>query len=190
MLPFFRKMPIKLLCLFFTVLSLGCTKFSEEVKDPSAGINGGFEVSKQSLPVNWLMYTPNTVPNSKFEIILDNEDFKEGKQSLRFEVEECASTGGWGSPGFTNQFDVEAGKTYTLSFWIKNKGAEIHISAGGVSPKTGGMKTLLRSNEQISYWKQYSYDVPIANEFRELRFEVNVLSPGTFWIDDIKIEKQ
>jgi len=52
------------------------------------------------------------------------------------------------------------------------------------------MKTLLRSNDQINDWKQYSYDVPIAKEFSELRIEVNVLSPGTFWIDDIQIEKQ
>jgi len=190
MLRFFHKIQIKLLCLFFTALLLGCTKFSEEVKDPSAGFNGGFEVSKHGLPVNWLMYTPNTVPNSKFEIILDKEDFKEGKQSLRFEVEECASTGGWGSPGFTNQFDAIEGTTYALSFWIKNKGSEIRISAGGVSPKSGDMKTLLRSNDQINDWKQYSYDVPIAKEFSELRIEVNVLSPGTFWIDDIQIEKQ
>ena len=130
------------------------------------------------------------MPNSKFEIILDKEDFIEGKQSLKFRVEKCSSTGGWRSPGFTNQFDAEQASSYRLRFWIKNNGAEFCIKAGGVSPKYGDMKTLLRSNEQINDWKQYEYKVPVAKEFNELRVEVNVLDPGTFWIDDIQIEKE
>ena len=67
---------------------------SEQIRDNSAGINGGFEVSKDGLPVNWLMYTSSTVPKADFEIILDKKDFKEGEQSLRFDVKECEDIGG------------------------------------------------------------------------------------------------
>ena len=82
----------------------GCNQMSEKETDASAGLNGGFEVSKNGLPVNWLMYTSTTVPNADFKIELDKIIFKEGKQSLRFDVKKCSSDGGWHSPGFTNEF--------------------------------------------------------------------------------------
>ena len=169
------------------ILLIGCNQMSEIQVDPSVDLNGGFEVAKRGIPVNWLMYTPNTVPNGKFEIILDKEEFKEGKQSLKFEVEECVSKGGWFSPGFTNQFDVEKESVQNLSFWIKNQGAEFRIMAGGVAPMTGDMKTLIQSSEEINDWKYYEFSVPISAEYDQLRLEVNILKPGTFWIDDLQI---
>ena len=81
-------------------LTVGCVKMSEYVEDKSAGLNGSFEVSENGLPVNWIMYTPNTIPDADFQIILDKDIFKEGKQSLKFEVERCSSTGGW--PRYTD----------------------------------------------------------------------------------------
>src|SRR6056300_819082 len=57
---------------------VACNQMSEQIRDKSAGLNGGFEVSKNGLPVNWLMYTSNTVPNADFRIVLDNQDYKEG----------------------------------------------------------------------------------------------------------------
>ena len=177
-----------LLLILIFILS-GCIQMSEKETDTSAGLNGGFEVSKNGLPVNWLMYTPNTVPAGKFKIILDKENFIEGSQSLKFEVEECTSGGGWGSPGFTNQFDSEKGSTYILSFWVKNNGAEFRVIAGGVSPMTGDMKILIQTSEQINDWQQYEYSVPIAEEFDQIRLEVNILKPGTFWIDDVRIKR-
>lgn len=169
---------------------LGCNQFSEIEVDPSAGDNGSFEVSKNGIPVNWLMYTPNTVPAGEFEIILDKVEFKEGAQSLKFKVEECSSKGGWYSPGFTNQFDVDKESVQHLSFWVKNQGAEFKIMAGGVSAMTGDMKTLIQSSEEINDWKYYEFSVPISSEFDQLRLEVNILKPGVFWIDDLQIAKE
>ena len=60
---------------FITVISslllsllvvIGCNQMSEIEIDTSAELNGGFEISKNGLPVNWLMYTQNTVPDGKF----------------------------------------------------------------------------------------------------------------------------
>ena len=174
------------------VIMAGCKPFSEKVVDQSAGLNGGFEVSKNDLPVNWLMYTPRTVPNADFEIVLDKTTLKEGKQSLRFDVKKCNSDGGWMSPGFTNEF-TEAGRfkgegRYKLSFWIKNNGTKYSISAGGVEELKGDMKTLLKGNEQIGDWQLFEYVIDIPKD-TWLRMELNILQPGIFWIDDIKIEK-
>jgi len=187
-----RKMSFLLtLCI---ILVLGsCKQMSEQIKDESVGMNGGFEVAKTGIPVNWIMYTPNTVKDADFKIVLDKEVYKEGKQSLRFDIINCSSIGGRFSPGFTNEF-FESGKfegegSYKLSFWVKNEGSSFKISAGGVSAKKGNMTTLIEEMEQISDWKLLEYQIDIPKD-NWLRLELNVLQPGTFWIDDIKIEKE
>ncbi len=187
----------KIIIQFFLIYGLifllsGCTQMSEVVIDKSAGVNGSFEVSINGLPVNWLMYTPKTVPDADFNIVLDKETYKEGLQSLKFDVKKCSSIGGWKSPGFTNEF-TENGKykgegLYKLSFWIKNNGTKFIVSAGGVSALKGDMKTLIEGNDQIDGWKLFEYQIDILKD-NWLRMELNILQPGTFWIDDIKIEK-
>lgn len=172
------------------ILIWACNSMSEQILEETAGLNGGFETAQNGLPVNWLMYTPNTVPESNFKILLDTIDAKEGKQSLKFEVKSCSSAGGWRSPGFTNEFDVEGGSEYKLSCWIKNSDAEFAIKAGGVSAMSGDMKTLVNTNENFKQWKQYEFSIPVTGEYNKLRIEVNILKPGMFWIDDIKIEKK
>ncbi len=183
---------VKNMIFLFIIMSLlGCTNMSETEKDSTAGINGGFEITKNGLPVNWLMYTSNTVPDSQFKISFDQEEFKEGKQSLRFDVDQCSSIGGRYSPGFTNEFFEIAHKNgfenCKLSFWIKNKGAKYRISAGGVSPHKGNMKTLVESDSSLLEWKYIEYQIEIPKGMH-LRMEFNILEPGTVWIDDVKIE--
>lgn len=173
------------------ILLSGCGQMSEEVKDKSAGLNGSFEVSSNGLPVNWPMYTPKTVPDAEFDIILDKEIYKEGIQSLKFDVKKCSSMGGRYSPGFTNEF-FEVGKyegdnNYKMTFWIKNNGAKFSISAGAVSGIEGDMKILLESSDQIDNWRLLEYEIDIPKN-RWLRMQLNILQPGTFWIDDIRIK--
>ena len=179
--------------LTLAILALtGCMQMSEKETDESAGVNGGFEVTKNGLPVNWLMYTPNTVPNSDFKIAFDKNIFKEGKQSLMFNVKNCSSTGGRLSPGFTNEFyDIgvfEGEANFILSFWIKNNGTKFQVEAGGVAPYKGDMKVLIESDEQIEDWKYFEYKINVPKD-RHLRMELNVLESGTLWIDDVQIVK-
>ena len=167
-----------------------CRKLSEQVKDESAGLNGGFEVAQNGIPVNWWIYSPNTVPDADFKIVLDTLIYKEGKQSLRFDVVRCFSTGGWASPGIHSEFVISGSyygpATYKLSLWIKNDGAKFKINAGGVE---GIIPTLIEEKKQLSDWKLLEYHIDIPKDKR-LRFELNILEPGTFWIDDIQIEKE
>ncbi len=175
----------------FLMLS-ACQQMSEKETDKSAGLNGGFEMSKNDLPVNWLIYSPNTVPNADFEIGLDKTTFKEGMQSLRFDVINCSSTGGWHSPGFTNEFNesgqFEGEGTYGIGFWIKNDGTKFRVEAGGVAPFEGDMKVLIESDEQIEDWKYFECKINVPKE-RHLRMELNILKPGSLWIDDVQIVK-
>ena len=170
----------------------GCTQMSEKETDSSAGLNGGFEASRNELPVNWLMYTPKTVPDANFEIVLDNVVYKEGNQSLKFDVEKCIATGGWYSPGFTNEFSdcgqFKGEGIYKLSFWIKNDRSKYRINAGGVAPMKGDMKILIESDKQIEDWQYLEYEISVPKDWH-LRLELNILQPGTFWIDDVRIER-
>lgn len=184
---------IRKLTIILGLLSMTCcVQMSEKETDKSAGLNGGFEVTKNDLPVNWLMYTPNTVLDGEFKIIIDKNVFKEGKQSLRFDVTNCSSTGGWHSPGFTNEF-FDSGKfegegTYKLGFWIKNDGTKFRVEAGGVSPHKGSMEVLIESFEQIEGWKYLEYNIDVPKE-RHLRMQLNILTSGTLWVDDVQIKK-
>ena len=61
---------------------LGCDQMSESVTDDSAGMNGGFEITEDDLPVNWVVYTPATIPTGDYDLVIDTVEYKEGKQSL------------------------------------------------------------------------------------------------------------
>ena len=176
-------------CLCFVLLLMGssCNQMSELYINDSAGFNGGFEVVKNGLPVNWQMYTPNTVPEGQFTILLDTVNPKEGKQSLKFNVSSCSANGGWHSPGFTAQHSVDENTTYILSCWVKNSGAEFAISAGGVSAMKGEMKLLIKDNQEYSEWTRLTFRIPVSSEFNELRIQFNVLKPGAFWIDNLQL---
>lgn len=185
-----RKRTMAYLGMLFILAA--CNQMSEHYTDKSAGLNGGFEIAKNGLPVNWLMYTPRTVPDADFEIILDRLVYKEGEQSLKFTVSACSSKGGWHSPGFTNEF-FDIGRypgpaRYKLRFWIKNEGALFRISAGGVSEKSADMRVLIEDDREIPDWKPYEFTIEVPQD-EWLRLQLNLLQPGTFWIDGVEIEK-
>lgn len=166
----------------------GCMQMSESEKDPEASLNGGFEVSRNGLPVNWNMYTPNTVPKSDFKIVMDTINFKEGKQSLRFDIADCQPTGGWMSPGFTNElFNNGAGK-YKLSFWVMNHDSEFKMTLSGVTAKGGSDEIVIQSSETLSNWTRFEQLLEVPED-QWLRINLNIIQPGTFWIDDIRIDK-
>jgi len=72
----------------------GSTQMSEEIYDKTVGMNGSFEVTESGLPVNWLIYTPETIPTGDYDLIIDTTEYKDGRQSLKFLVRECSPTGG------------------------------------------------------------------------------------------------
>lgn len=166
-----------------------CGKFSETIEDDTVGVNGSFEVTESGLPVNWLVYSPETIPEGDYDLIVDTTEFKSGKQSLKFSVRECSSIGGWYSPGFSQQWEAIPGETYTVECWIMNEGAEFLVSFGAVSAFDGRMETVIQSDERISNWKRFEYKYTVPDEFNHIRFELNVLQSGTFWVDGVTIKR-
>ena len=180
---------VLILTILASVLMESCVNMSETIHDKTAGMNGSFEVTKSGLPVNWLIYTPKTIPTGDYDLIIDTTDYKDGKQSLKFLVRECSPTGGWFSPGFCNQYEAKPGESYMVSFWIKNDGCEFFVQIGGVSATKGEYETIVKSKESIDTWQLFEYNYTIPQEMNAIRFEMSILHPGSFWIDDIKIER-
>ncbi len=121
----------------------GCSPMSKTYYDAAAGMNGSFEVTKSGLPVNWLLFTPETVENSDFDLIIDSSEYKDGKQSLKFLVRKCDAQGEWYSPGFCKEYEAVPGESYVISFWVKNNGCEFFIKIGGVSAFNGSVMSLV-----------------------------------------------
>lgn len=172
------------------VICSGCIKkFSERFDNASAGLNGGFEISESDYPVNWNLYTPKTVPEADFDLLLDNQKSKTGKQSLKFAVRKCRETGGWLSPGLTRELEVDPNGKYKVSFWAQNEGSKFRFLLEGVQPKKGKNYVEIFSSETLMDWQKFEYEIIMTENYPKLRLELNIIQPGTFWIDDLTVVK-
>ena len=59
-------------------------------------------------------------------------------------------TGGWHSPGFSQQFEAEPGGTYTIGFWVRNHSATFIARIGGVSAFDGEYELIVRTDEEFA----------------------------------------
>lgn len=172
------------------IILTACNKMSTMIKGVDNKMNGGFEIVKQNLPVNWYFYSPETVPSGDFKIITDTMEFKEGKQSLKFLIHECDTLGGWHSPGFFQQFNAVGGERYKVSFWLKNQESSLKISTMSneyLKPRLGERDTSISIDFNIPDWKYYEYYFKIPTEVKMIFFEVNIYKTGSVWFDNIQI---
>lgn len=184
-----RALSAACLCLSLCPCARGCTPLSESVSEPSAGLNGGFEVVREGLPAQWLVYTPATVPGAEFAFALDEAERREGSRALRFDVEACGDEGGWRSPGLAQEIAVEPGATYDVSFWVRCDGSRWSAAWGGVDAKTGALERTDTSPCEEGDWRRVEARYTVPERYDRLRFELNVLSPGRLWIDDVRVER-
>jgi len=188
---FFNRLSIVCGAIAFCLSFISCMReMSESSMDPIVDYNGSFEEIKESLPINWLVYTSKTAGAGDFSITADTSTYADGNQSLKFLVNNCSPLGGWRSPGIAQEIPVTAGDTYHLSFFLKNEGTAFSVKISSVTAFEGVEGPSFQSSESINEWKKYEYVYQIPANMKRLRFEVNVLSEGVFWIDKVEIEKQ
>jgi hypothetical protein len=138
----------------------------------------------------YVVYTPRTIPTGDYRLVIDTTEFKGGKQSLKFAVRSCASDGGWRSPGLSKELDAAPGTTYRIGFWVKSDGAEFVARVGGVTAKKGQYETIVKTGDTVTTWRHYEHDYTMPAGFDRLRLEVNVVRPGSFWIDDVTVSAE
>jgi len=168
----------------------GCMKqMSESIIDTNAGVNGGFEITQNEMPVNWQFYTQKTTGKGKFIIELDKKNFKEGKQSIKFSVADCSSEGGRFSPGLAQEIPANEGDEFTVKFWVKNSESQFLVKINGINATESDNGINFKSNENSDDWKQLKFKYTIPKEMNRLRIEINIIKQGNFWIDNFEIEK-
>lgn len=179
-------------CILILLLPLltGCYSPVMVEHDSSAGFNGSFEKTKHGLPLNWHIYTSEEYQKS-YKLIFDNINVKEGNQSLRFEIHKIDTLILYEEligPGMFSYADAEIGKKYKISFWIKNQGCKFNIHIGN---QFFGFNSedILETNENFTVWTYFEYEYTIPESNPGICFGLNFMSPGTFWIDDIRLEK-
>lgn len=163
-------------------------KMSERYEDKAAGSNRGFEVEKNGMPANWQLYTAKTTGTGKFTIATDNTTYHTGIRSLKFEVASCSAKGGRFSPGIAQEYDATPGK-YQLSYWVKNNGADYKAQIGGITATRGEPGPADMQKANTSDWTQHTLTYTLPAGMKRVRFEFNVLSAGTLWIDDVELTR-
>jgi hypothetical protein len=179
-----------MLPLFFAACNFN--QMAEINESETAGFNGSFEDVQNGIPTNWYIYQPS---NDKVnaEIVFDSINPPNGKQSLKFEIKNCSPIGGWHSPGIFTEVDCENGKTYQVSFWLKKQGCTHMIRMDcwkGGTEDINHPKKWITNTDTIPTWKKFDYEFTFNKDLNRFRFELNILTPGTLWIDDVRIVKK
>ena len=181
------KFRYQFICVLIIFILSGCFSpiFSEQ--DSSAGLNGSFEKIKFSLPLNWYIYAAEDYKKT-YDLVYDTVDAQDGKQSLKFEIRKVdQSTHLFKKPGFFGNIEATAGDKCKVSFWVKNDRCDFKITVSSYGEKDP--KPVIRTNEYFVNWKYFEYEHTVPEKSSRIKFELNIFSPGNFWIDDIKIEK-
>ena len=90
---------------------------------------------------------------------------------------------------FFEEFKVLPGDTYRINICAINQGCRFRVKVEtGMKGNPGISEIITSTRETFSDWKCFEYTVRIPQSNDNLRLEVNILSPGTIWFDDIRIE--
>ena len=168
--------------------TVGARQLSESTRDRAVGLNGGFEVVRDGLPLNWLVYTPRTVRDANFRVTVDT-DAHHGERAVKFEVTRCASTGGRLSPGLAQEMAATPGATYEVTIWMKNLGADVLVRVDGVTASRRDPGPVRRTSTRHDEWVAHTLTYRVPAKMSRLRVEMNVVGPGTVWFDDVTVIK-
>jgi hypothetical protein len=174
------------------VLLAGWFGMSTVARDEAAGFNGSFEFVAGGLPANWNVYD-RPLDDGDAELVYDADEPVDGEQSLEMVVHRADRRGGWRSAGIFQNVDAVAGRSYRVSFWLKNRAAVVRLRISSEKgdfrlPHESVVELLEPRRTGTDAWRRYAYDYTVPDGYEDIRVELNVLAPGTVWIDDMRIE--
>ena len=185
------KFPRYFLIIAFGILFSNCTSTLMH-KDESAGFNGDFEIVENGYPVNWVFLSKESIENKSYEVILDSQIVKSGKHSLKFLVHSVNdnSLEMYYNPGMFNfHIDGSPGETFKTSFWVRNEGCRFIAKINSQEHPLEYEENIVQTKDSIKEWKLFEYEYTIPPEYKSFGFYINIIEPGSFWIDDVRITK-
>lgn len=184
------RVTIRSVAVLALLLTAGCRQFSITEQDESAGFNGGFEIVRSGLPVNWSFHYP-PITQGDVDISLDTTDYIEGRQSLKLVVHRVQGTGGWQNPGLFQVPSAEPQHTYRVSMWLKNEGCTVVVFIRSENPTEAPKPQVTRLDEggtRRGIWYHFDQTYTVPKRYHNIRIQVTVAQPGTLWIDDVRVE--
>lgn len=166
-------------------------RLSTRESDEAAGFNGSFEVVKSGYPANWNVYH-RPLDAGDAELSFDPAEPIDGTQSLKMLVHRVDPSGGWRSPGLFQVTEAQTGHSYRVSFWLKNHGSRIRLvidseTADSREPRNP-IREIIDAESTDDTWREFVYTYTVPAHYSNIRFELNVMAPGTVWVDDVRIE--
>jgi hypothetical protein len=80
--------------------------------------------------------------------------------------------------------------TYKTTFWIKNRGYKFLVRLECTKGyELGHVSKVLETSDTMDNWTKFEFLIPTYKKEIHIRFELNILGPGTLWIDDVRIEE-
>jgi len=184
----------------FLVVLAACDPISLREENEAAGFNGGFEVvqpvrgmdaAPQGLPANWYFHAKPLLEGDAF-LSLDPAGPPEGGRSLRLDVQEADSVAGARTTGLFQVVPARPLGSYRVGFSLKIRDARalIVIRSENASEATQGrVQAFDEEHTGRDTWRRFEYVYSVPEGFENIRFELNVIRPGTVWLDDVGIEE-
>jgi hypothetical protein len=127
------------------------------------------------------------------ELSIETIEAVHGANSVRFRVDSVDARGGWRSPGPFQVVDAEEGRSYDVRVRLRNPESSVRLhvtseSAESRDPRTPMTEIVAPGETGENEWRELTYRYTVPPHYRNVRFEVNAVAPGTFWIDDVRIE--
>ncbi len=180
------------LAIVAVVYFLDFLSISVREQDDTAGFNGSFEVVGSRYPVNWYFYK-RALDDGDAVVAVDTAEPIDGAQSLKMVVYRADPDDGKRDAGLFQVRDAQAGQTFRVSFWVKNQGCRFRVRIDSDTPESRQPRNPIRETIDAEttgdgVWSQFVYTYTVPQHYSNVRFELNVVAPGTLWLDDVRIE--
>jgi hypothetical protein len=82
---------------------------------------------------------------------------------------------------------AQEGRAYRISFWLKTREAVIRlrICSEALNPSPNPIIESINAEDE---WRQFVYTYTVPAHHDSIRFEINIIAPGTMWIDNVRID--
>ena len=169
-----------------------CTHYTIREEREALGFNGSFEITSGRLPINWYFYYP-PIRRGQADVSIDTARAVDGKQSVMIVARETDPDGGWRSAGMFQVAPAEPLTTYRVSYWLRNQDATIRVGVVSEQPMESPPpeeRILTPQETGAANWQKFETRYTVPAGYDNIRFELNVLEPGTVWIDQVRIEPE
>lgn len=195
-----RGRPLRAAAMLAALAATACDPISLREEDPAAGLNGGFEVvrpvrkvegARQGLPVNWYFHAKPLL-NGDATLSFDREGAAEGTQALQLAVEKTDSVAGRRTVGLFQVVPAEEGRNYRVAFRLRISGARAIViarSENASAATSGRVGAFEETDAPADSWREVQWVYSVPEGYDNIRFELNVVRPGTLWLDDVRIEE-